>query len=45
MKKSGSKRGNLKKVIKNIGVKSVVLSILVFLLTVGATAMGGYQLY
>ena len=40
-------RGLFKKmeVIKNIGLKSVLATTLVFLLTVAATGVGGYQLY
>ena len=32
-------------VIKNIGLKSVIATTLVFLLTAAATGVGGYQLY
>ena len=40
-------RGLFKKmeVIKNIGLKSVLATTLVFLLTAAATGVGGYQLY
>ena len=35
----------IRDVIKNIGAKSIIASLLVFLLTVAATCVGGYHLY
>ena len=39
------RRFKVREVIKHMGVRSVVASALVFLLTVAATCAGGYQLY
>ena len=36
---------SFKEVIKNIGAKSIIASVFVFLLTVTATGIGGYELY
>lgn len=36
---------NHQEVIKNIGVESILASLLVFLLTVSATCVGGWKLY
>ena len=39
------KRVTIREVVGNMGVKSVIASTLVFLFTVAATIVGGYQFY
>ncbi len=42
---SGKSRYRIGDVLKNIGVKSIIATALVFLLTVAVTCVGGYYLY
>jgi len=45
MNQNSSKKTSIKKIIKNIGARNVILSILVFALTIAATAVGGVEFY
>lgn len=45
MNKRSSRKHKIRKIIKNIGVRIVILSLIVFVLTIAATAVGGVEFY